>query len=59
MISWSIYSFSLLAIFVIGGRAIPLQFPVLTADPEDSSSGDAISYDYYAEKYLGRYTGPW
>ena len=51
MISWSIYSFSLLAIFVIGGRALPFQKP--------RAIRSTISYDFYAEKYVGKYTGPW
>ena len=49
MASWAIYAFGLVAIFAFGGHA----FPVQSVDTVD------ISYDYRAEKYLGRYTGPW
>ena len=45
----AVYAFGLVAIFAIGGRAFPIQ----SVDTVD------ISYDYRAEKYLGRYTGPW
>ena len=52
MACWTIFSLSLLAIFVIGGRA----FPVPTFTPTEEPEG---SYDYYAETHLGAYTGPW
>jgi len=52
---WTIYSLNLLAIFVIGGRA----FPLPTFTPAEESPPNEGSYDYYAETYLGAYTGPW
>ena len=52
MACWTIFSLSLLAIFVIGGRAFPVPTFTQTKEPEGS-------YDYYAETYLGTYTGPW
>ena len=55
MVCWTICSLNLLAIFVIGGKAFPLP---TSNRPEESPFSDA-SYDYYAETFLGAYTGPW
>ena len=55
MTSWTIYSLSLLAIFVIGGRA----FTLPTFNPIEESPPKNTSYNYYAETFLGSYTGPW
>ena len=55
MVSWTICSLSLLAIFVIGVRA----FTLPTSNPTEESPPCNASYDYYAETFLGIYTGPW
>ena len=55
MVSWTVCSFSLLAIFVIGVRA----FPLPTVNPTEESLPSDATYDYYAETFLGAYTGPW
>ena len=54
MACWTICSLSLLAIFVIGGRAFKT-----TEEPTEEPTPSNAIYNYYAETHLGAYTGPW
>ena len=55
MATWRVCLFGLVAICYIGGCAA---FPVVTPS-EETTTEAPVSYDYFAEKHLGKYTGAW
>ena len=53
MSTWRMYLFSLMAVCYIGGCTA---FPVGTKETPTTAP---VSFDYAAERNLGKYTGPW